>query len=410
MERPIAYHLLRKEELVYEVEIRDAKPASTVDALRAQLRELTRAIPADEIVETTRDDGAEISTIKARLEEISVSLSESTLSFKTFNKIRAIAHHVFHRLSRVSDSDAVKSQKIDLNTKLNQVLVIIDSRYKTFKTSFLEPLEEEPSVQPVAVQCSCSIEKTIERLKLKFDGRSCVRSFLLRLEELCETRNISESRLFQGAAELFVGDALTWFRSVKSSLTDWSCLKTLLLKEYLQVDFDERLLREIRSRTQGSDESVSLYIAIMLNYFNLLSKQISEEEKIKIIRFNLKPQISTALALEIFSTISDLKERCKVLEYSFYRASEYQEPPKVSKSTLAPDLAYKQYKSAVAVPQVEAVEAGGFFCVRCRISGHSLNQCQSRDLVCFTCGNRGFTRSNCPNCKKSNPQNTQSKN
>ncbi|KAI5645699.1 retrotransposon gag protein domain-containing protein [Phthorimaea operculella] len=328
MERPIAYHLLRKEELIYEVEIRDATPGGTNDELRVQIRDLARDIPADEIAETTRDANAELDVIANKLSELSTSLNEKTLSFKTLNKLRAIAHHVFHRFSRVLDSEPTKNKKSEINLKLNQILTILDARYKTFKTSFYEDSENPPLNQTV-LQCGCSSEKAIERLKLKYDGRSCIRTFLLRLEELCETRNISEQRLFQGAAELFVDDALTWYRSVKPSLMDWSSLKSLLLKEYSQIDFDDRLLREIRERTQGTDESVSLYIAVMHNYFNLLTNQIPEEEKVKIIRFNLKPQISSALALEEFSSTSDLKEKCKLVEYNLSRAADYKEPQKL---------------------------------------------------------------------------------
>lgn len=220
--------------------------------------------------------------------------------------------------------------------------------------------------------------------------------YLMRLEELCETRGISEERLFQGSAELFTGDALTWFRSVKAGLSDWYTLKNLLTEEFSSIDYDDRLLREIRERTQGAHESVSLYLAIMQNYFNLLTKPLVESEKIKIVRFNLKPNFVTALALEEFVTFSDLKRRCKVLEYSFLRASEYKEPPKATNTTLAVDLAYK----GKSTPKVEAVDTSPVFCVRCRISGHSLNQCESKEFVCFSCGNKGFTRVNCPNCKK----------
>ncbi|KAI5633692.1 retrotransposon gag protein domain-containing protein [Phthorimaea operculella] len=391
MERPIAYHLLRKEELIYEVEIRDATPGSTNDELRVQIRDLARDIPADEIAETTRDANAELDVIANKLSELSTSLNEKTLSFKTLNKLRAIAHHVFHRFSRVLDSEPTKNKKSEINLKLNQILTILDARYKTFKTSAQKA--------QVRLQCGCSSEKAIERLKLKYDGRSCIRTFLLRLEELCETRNISEQRLFQGAAELFVDDALTWYRSVKPSLMDWSSLKSLLLKEYSQIDFDDRLLREIRERTQGTDESVSLYIAVMHNYFNLLTNQIPEEEKVKIIRFNLKPQISSALALEEFSSTSDLKEKCKLVEYNLSRAADYKEPSKANKSTLAPDLAYRPFKSNT-LPRVEAIDSRTVFCVRCRISGHTLTQCPSKELVCFSCGNKGFTRTNCPICIK----------
>lgn len=87
-------------------------------------------------------------------------------------------------------------------------------------------------------------------------GRTCVRVFLQRLEELCSSRGIPAERLFVSAVELFEGDALQWYRSVKPDCSSWAQLESLLLAEFLPFDYDRRLLKEIRSRTQGPRESI----------------------------------------------------------------------------------------------------------------------------------------------------------
>lgn len=50
-DRPITYHLLHKDELTYEVAIRDAVPKDDVKGLREQIRKLGRDLLSDEIEE-----------------------------------------------------------------------------------------------------------------------------------------------------------------------------------------------------------------------------------------------------------------------------------------------------------------------------------------------------------------------
>jgi hypothetical protein len=406
MERPIAYHLLRKEELVYEVEIRDVKPEFTVEALRVQIRELARTLPADEILDCARDPKVEISTVQTKLDEVEAAVSQDSLTYKVFNRLRAVTHHVFHRLSRIPERGDYAEERDAAQTKLEILLCKIDRRFHVFSTSFEQPAAVTPEVaptavpgpssftSPVVVQCNNNIDRSISRLNLKFNGLTCVRSFLLRLGELCETRSIADETVLQGAAELFTGPALTWFRSVRTSITSMSALKHLLIEEFSPFDFDDRLLAEIRARTQGAIESITIYIAIMINYFNLLTVPLSETEQIKIIRYNLRPNFVSALALEDITSISDLKRKGKILEYSFFRAASLVEPARPNASTLAPDLAYK----GSAPKKVEVVDAEPKFCARCRVNGHSVSSCKSKNIVCFGCGTKGFIRPRCPNC------------
>lgn len=49
----------------------------------------------------------------------------------------------------------------------------------------------------------------------------------------------------------------------------------------------------------------------------------------------------------------------------------------------------------MARPRVEAVTSGysEFFCRRCRVKGHILKSCPSKQIMCFACGRKGVRTS-----------------
>ncbi|KAK9873278.1 hypothetical protein WA026_021767 [Henosepilachna vigintioctopunctata] len=73
-----------------------------------------------------------------------------------------------------------------------------------------------------------------------------------------------------------IGEALVWYRSVRSSITDWKTFVEEVRAEFEPYDYDNKLLDEIRHRTQGTHESIGLYLATMGSLFNRLKVPISE--------------------------------------------------------------------------------------------------------------------------------------
>lgn len=253
-----------------------------------------------------------------------------------------------------------------------------------------------PSSSPVVRVVSCDRVSHVHALNLKFDGKGSVHAFIERLEELTVSRNISPTKLFNSAAELFSDEALCWYRSVRDEVSDWTSLKNLLLEDFLPHDFDYRLLQEIRSRTQGSDESIIQYLSIMHNYFARLRRPLSDAEKLEIVQYNVRPFYTTQLALVDCSTWADFKKRCRQLEAAKQRAELFVEPRTNSGSAVSPDLTYKGKGSR----KIEAVVAEvKKFCVRCRKDGHNLAECEAPPiLVCYKCGEKGVTTRTCSRC------------
>lgn len=431
-ERPIAFNVLAKDELEYEIRIRGAKPsADTVIALRAQIRALNKEIPSDEIDSVEFEVSSELDIIKAKLDSLSDLVSgaaQKPCSLKILNRVQALGHHLFHRFGRLvapKEGDDLYSQFVSLQERLERLLRRLDRIFCNFKSSITPAEDDNPLTEPSSGEKlgnnteisnnnrpSCDKHSAIHTLNLKFNGKSCVKAFIQRLEELTLSRGISDTKLFNSAAELFVDEALCWYRGVRDEVKDWSGLKDLLLDEYLPFDYDHRLLQEIRTRTQGHDESIVNYLSVMQNYFSRLSKPISDDEKLNIVLYNIRPFYTTQLALNPTESWSDLKKKCRLLENAKQRSELFSEPSKPGNSSIAPDLGYKNASSNRPGPRVAAVKSDTEdFCVRCRVNGHILSRCRAPfTLICYRCGGKGVTLKNCPKCSSSNAESAVPKN
>jgi hypothetical protein len=409
-ECPITFHLLHKDELSYEVSIRGEKPVDSYPELKKQIRELSQRYPSDEVDSFDGDVPTELTLIQGKVDELVALVSGSRLALKNLNRIQSLTHHLYHRLGRVSPvrkEDLVVYEQ--LFSKFQGIKVKVDGLLTTFKSS-QESIDPEPGppkiadmVQAQEIRVSCSKNKGVHTLNVKYSGRSCVVAFIQRLEELCLSRQITDAELFASAVELFVDDASFWYRSVCAEVNSWTELKQLLLDEYLPFDFDYRLMQEIRTRTQGPEEGINTYLSVMKNYFNRLRKEITEEEQLNIVKYGIRPFYSAQLALVNITSWSDLKTKCKLLEHANYRALSFKEPPAFSNNMLCPDLAVKVTSSqcsASADRRVEEISrANDLFCVQCRTVGHLLRDCRAPKLIiCYRCGYQGVTMRNCPQC------------
>ncbi|KAM3962339.1 LOW QUALITY PROTEIN: uncharacterized protein ACR2FA_003575 [Aphomia sociella] len=225
-------------------------------------------------------------------------------------------------------------------------------------------LLKDELIYEVQVRAKPADGAVVHKLNCRFNGKTCIKAFLQRLDELCLSRGVSEIRLFNSAAELFTEEALCWYRGIRSEVNSWAELKALLLDEYLPADYDHRLLQEIRSRTQGADESIVNYLSIMQNYFSRLSQPLPNQEKLNIVLFNIRPFYTSQLALTPIDSWSELKQQCRLLECARQRSGNFIEPPRVTSSYLAPDLGYRNHK--LPVSEVTAVQnATARTCTKC---------------------------------------------
>lgn len=312
--------------------------------------------------------------------------------------------------------DAATS-RVRISTPVPEFTIPRDTRFTSFRRpSNISRFSGFPSETTVHVN-----PLAINKWGVQFNGESGLSSFLERIEELRVARGVSKEQLFTAAVELFVGNALIWYRSVRDSINSWEELISALRSTFLPGDYEYELWEEIRNRTQGALEPVAVYIAVMESLFRRLPSPPSECTRVTFIRRNLLPALYSQLATEFITTVSGLTSLCKTLEDAHKHAKKFKGPPAANSGLMEPDLAYRKPFSHLAavhdfaeersvlrpVPVVDAIAAPSrvaapvatFRCWNCGESSHRSAVCPSPPRRhCYRCGEVGVTVRTCPKC------------
>ncbi|XP_026737713.1 uncharacterized protein LOC113500956 [Trichoplusia ni] len=319
---PIKFLLLQKSELLYEVTIRGEVPVDNVTELRRQITRLTQKYPPEDIYESCLDFVEDCNGFAETLEKVknNITLLKSDTQKSLVDRTQSLLHHLHYRLQRIVPP---------LTPEHNKLLNNLKSTYNTLSSHFADILKSSgPSVEGVtaskvdslaegitkiAVTCDRGLSSDIS--KLKYDGKTCVRAFIQRLNEFRTAKEVSDTKMMNAATEIFTGDALHWFRSVKSHVNSWDELLVLLKDDFDIVDYDYRMLSEIRNRSQGNAENITIYLAIMEGMFSRLSKPMSEVDKLDIILHNIRPCYANILATSPdITSVNHLRTLCRNFE------------------------------------------------------------------------------------------------
>lgn len=359
--RSISYIQLNKHELSYEVLIRGGEPDCTVLELRKQINKLIPLYPAEDITESGIDFETDIDGVNSSIKELNTRVTslETKYELNLYKRTTTLSTHIYYRLKRIGQNlNKPSAIEVQLSNESNKEYNAILARLNNFPplnvlnnstSEHNNSASEHTNVQshssfdgPTIVSASCERGHINELQKLKYNGKTCVRSFLQKVEEFREARNISPTKLYTYATEIFTDDALIWYRSVKNEVYDWNELSTLLKKDFGQFDYDYKLMSEIRSRTQGESENITIYLAMMSELFSRLSKTLSESDKLEILLHNIRPCYANVLASTSsgITSIDTLRKLCRNFENIQCLSSQYREPPRMTSEMLAPDLAY----------------------------------------------------------------------
>lgn len=266
--------------------------------------------------------------------------------------------------------------------------------------------------------CTRSIHPSKWNLQFAGDKRGLsLSAFLEKCEELRIARHVSKDVLLESGVDLFVGKAYQFYKAYRNEVTTWDEFVDLLREEFQPHNYNEKLFEEIRRRTQGPEESIGIYLAVMLGYFKRLTCPISEQAKLKILLRNLAPFYQSQLALVDITSISQLRSLCRRLEERRESVENFSQPPRRS-SHLEPDLAYvteeepglltlrlddKNNHVKQDSDKGNSTERKDIVCFRCKKPGHRAIGCLlPKPKFCFRCKKDGVTVKTCPNCRSGN--------
>lgn len=388
----VYFHNLLKDELMYEVTIRADMPENTVLKLKSQLKRLVEEFLPEEINSCDFDSTLELSIIKEKLADLANKVEEykSNGVKSLLLRARALFCHLYYRIERVSDSESIKAELKSSLLTFQQFLEMADVSCSCHDAS-----KQSNTCNKLSLPVSEPAEYHVSKWNVVFDGQGNPRSFIERIEELALAYSVSHSRLFYSAACLFTGHALTWYRGMKDLFSDWNDLKQHFYCAFEPVDYEYRLLGEIRSRSQGKDEPIHIYFAAMNCLFSRLKKQLTENEKLEILLHNIRPTYTQQLALVNIKSISELKNTLKRLESAKQMSELFKEPVPLS---LNPEYSYKGISQPISIVNSNFK----FSCPRCKVNTHTRGECTAGKIVkCFNCNLVGYTVKSCPKCNVS---------
>lgn len=426
---------LSQDELSYELQIRGVA-TGTVDEMRHALAMAIRLEKSGDSVKYptypfTEDEDVQAVDMKLKDLEPQIGSFKDTSSSGNFLKFQSKLSHVLNRVDNIPENAADRPQLLSRAlTLMDQLIQRAEDAEKDLavpvqvslmgnqaQQNFGASIRPNRTSSPVRSNpSSSSLFKSVPPCKwnLTFSGDKkglSLSAFLERVEELRVARHVSKETLLESGIDLFSGRAYQFYLAYRNQVNTWDEFLVLLREEYLTPNYNEKLFDEIRKRTQGPDESIGIYLAVMTGYFNRLTCPVSEETKLKIIMRNLLPFYQNHLALVEVNSLSELRQLGKRLEARKEAVESFVAPCKKG-NAMEPDLAYVQVAEAgcsgdncpilkLEVDQKVKSLPKEIICYRCNKPGHRAVGCSVRKgKFCFRCKKDGFTVRTCPDCSR----------
>jgi Retrotransposon gag protein len=156
------------------------------------------------------------------------------------------------------------------------------------------------------------------RITISGDGAGLsLNDFLLQSENLRKPAGLSKADLRDAAIHLLKGPALTWHRAFNERFSTWGELKQALRKNFLPYNYDRYPRCDIERRFQGDNEQFSSFLASMEMLFKNPSRPPPEEEKIEMLRRNMRPELADRFVGYDIVSVEQISNEMKHLERTY---------------------------------------------------------------------------------------------
>ncbi|KAG5868007.1 hypothetical protein JTB14_024058 [Gonioctena quinquepunctata] len=401
---------LVQDELAYELKTRGIA-TGTVEQMR---HSLAMAIRLEKSGDSLRNPTypftmeEDVGAVKGKLVGLAplVSDFQDSSSSGIFVKIQSTLAHVLNRIGHMDEESEDRPELLAKTLTLSDELIRRAEDFDKVRDtpahlSFLGQNQGSstpnpsgrsmtnlaPSTSTVPVVNQSNVRSILpDKWDCKFSGEKrgfSLSAFLERVEELRIARHVSKDILLESGIDLFTGRAYQFYLAYRSDVSTWDEFVDLLREEYLSR-ITTKSCSKNNKRTQGPDESMGIYLAVMAGYFNRLTCPISEDTKLKILMRNISPFYQTQLALIEVTSISQLRDLSRRLETRKESVESFAAPPRKNLS-LEPDLAYVHVDEMIADVCTASTSSDG---------GNSM-EVPPKEIVCYRCNKPGHRAIGC---------------
>lgn len=390
-------NFLKSKELLYEILSRGVSDPGDAETRRKTLRALLHREKRERSLSSIKSPFSfeqDVLEIRVSLDDISNLLSGTEVLSTSL--LRRLESRLAHLSARINRLDPDETQAEDKKALACEVLSL-EGTFAALVSPPLDTLEDEVPDFPPRTSSPIKAPSTsfhhhhtppkVYKWGISFSGSETpeqVFNFLDRIEELRIARGASKNDLLLSAVDIFTGNALIWFRSIKTRVTTWDELLEFLKREFLPTNLDFKIWEKIHNYKQNFSENCTIFIATMENMFSHLRSLPSESVRLDYIRHNLHPFYIKLLALHDITSVDQLSDLCRKLEDM--KLDLYTSPPKFSK---------------VSGPKPTSSGLCAVTCWNCRHQGHLYYDCEApRNIFCFGCGLENVTQPCCPQCNQ----------
>ena len=186
------------------------------------------------------------------------------------------------------------------------------------------------------------------------------------------------------------GPSREWFTlEVNNTNLNWDDVKTLFFTQFLPVDYEQHMKRELRNRKQKLYEASANYICAMRAILKRSNQQMSEAEAVDHIIHGMLPQIAKKLIILNPKTYTDLRKQANLIEQSLKTVQESTDGQLLQLTETLSQLNVKSTDNKPKQRRLNYNNASNFNsrtsrgtprCYRCNKLGHVQVNCRSQQF------------------------------
>lgn len=155
------------------------------------------------------------------------------------------------------------------------------------------------------------------------DSHEDVEDWLEHFERVARTNAWDETRKLGRVYFALQDSAKVWFENHEAVITTWEDFRQHLLAAYASTDRREKAENALQSRSQRTNESVSMYVEDMCRLFKRADPNMTEEKKLRHLMRGVKQDLFAGLVRNPPRTVAEFRTEATTIEKALQQRARH---------------------------------------------------------------------------------------